>query len=89
MRNPEYSVVIEDLDAYLDTVLPQNRQYIIVGDVHERVDELQGLLLSYGYRIEAGRLIAGDRVRDAKIILAKRLDRQRKKNERNRGVFAC
>jgi predicted kinase len=70
VRNPEYSVVIEDLDAYLDTVLPQNRQYIIVGDVHERVDELQGLLLSYGYRIEAGKLIAGDRVRDAKIILA-------------------
>lgn len=69
-RNPEYCVVIEDLDAYRETVLLQDRQYIIVGDVHECVDELKGLLQSYGYRMESDKLVAGEKLRDTKIILA-------------------
>lgn len=69
--NPAYSVDIADWDAYMAAHLPQDRKYIIVGDVHECVAELQGLLLSHGFRIwEDGRLAETDRVRDTRIILA-------------------
>ncbi|WP_256758535.1 metallophosphoesterase [Cohnella sp. WQ 127256] len=67
--NPEYRVLIKDLPEYISTVLPQEWKYIIVGDVHECIDELQGLLLSYGYRIEAGKLVVTDKVSDTKVIL--------------------
>ncbi|MCJ8012190.1 metallophosphoesterase [Paenibacillus sp. KQZ6P-2] len=67
--NPEYSILVEDLEAYQETVLPKDQQYIIVGDVHECVDELKGLLLSYGYRIESGRLDLGEKLRHTKVIL--------------------
>ncbi|MNU73592.1 Bis(5'-nucleosyl)-tetraphosphatase PrpE [asymmetrical] [compost metagenome] len=67
--NPDYHVVIEDLDAYLATVLPQDQQYIIIGDVHECVDDLKGLLLDHGYKIDAGKLIVPDKLRMTKIIL--------------------
>lgn len=66
----EYSIIIEDLEAYLSSVLPQDQQYIIVGDVHECVDDLQGLLLDYGYKIEGGQLIAGEKLKRTKVILA-------------------
>ncbi|WP_199620328.1 metallophosphoesterase [Paenibacillus alkalitolerans] len=68
--NPGYTVVIEDKDQYLSTILPHDQKYIIVGDVHECISELKGLLLGYGYKIEADRLVATDKVRDTKIILA-------------------
>lgn len=67
--NLDYTVVIEDINEYLSMTLPQEQKYIIVGDVHECIDDLKGLLLSYGYQIEAGRLVATDRVQDTKIIL--------------------
>ncbi|MBP2000823.1 putative kinase [Paenibacillus shirakamiensis] len=69
-RNANYKVVIENLDEYLSTILPHNSKYIIVGDVHECIDDLQGLLRSYGFIIEDHKLEATDRVRDTKIILA-------------------
>ncbi|NEN84027.1 metallophosphoesterase [Paenibacillus elgii] len=68
--NPDYRVVIEDQEEYLSTILPQDQKVIIVGDVHECVDALQGLLLSYGYQIEAGKLTVTDKVRNTKVLLA-------------------
>ncbi|RAV17805.1 metallophosphoesterase [Paenibacillus contaminans] len=67
--NSEYKVVIEDLDAYLAVHLPQDQQYIIVGDVHECVDDLKGLLLDHGYKIDAGQLVVPDKLKQTKIIL--------------------
>lgn len=67
--NPAYSVIIEDLDAYLAVHLPQDQQYIIVGDVHECVDDLKGLLLDHGYKIDAGKLVVPDKLKQTKIIL--------------------
>ncbi|MEJ8546940.1 metallophosphoesterase [Brevibacillus borstelensis] len=67
--HPDCQVVIENREEYLATILPPDQRYIIVGDVHECVQELQGLLLAYGYQIEAGKLIVTDKVRDTKIIL--------------------
>ncbi|AIQ11238.1 metallophosphoesterase [Paenibacillus durus] len=68
--NPEYHIVIEDLDAYLATILPQDQRYLMIGDVHECVDDLKGLLMDYGYKIEAGRLVAGDKLKQTKLVLA-------------------
>ncbi|MEK8130348.1 metallophosphoesterase [Paenibacillus filicis] len=70
MANPAYQVQIKDLEAYLSTILPQHQRYIVIGDVHECIEALQGLLLSYGYKLQEGRLVAGEKVRDTKLILA-------------------
>lgn len=67
--NPEYNIVIEDLDAYLAAILPSDQQYVIIGDVHECVDDLKGLLLDYGYRIEAGKLVAPEKLKQTKLVL--------------------
>lgn len=73
--NPEYSIVIEDLEDYLAAVLPQDRQYIIIGDVHECVDDLKGLLLDYGYKLDQDqqgvcRLAAPDKLAGTRLVLA-------------------
>ncbi|RIX60179.1 metallophosphoesterase [Paenibacillus nanensis] len=71
LRNPDYTVDIQDWDAYLATQLPREYNYIVVGDVHECVLELQGLLKSYGFLVgDDGKLQETDRVRDTKVILA-------------------
>lgn len=68
--NPDYRVKVEDWEDYVSTVLPQEQEYIVVGDVHECVQELQGLLRDYGYWVAEGKLIATDKLRNTKVILA-------------------
>ncbi|WP_438431415.1 metallophosphoesterase [Gorillibacterium sp. sgz500922] len=67
--NPEYTVHIQNREAYLATLLPQDRSYLIIGDVHECVDDLKGLLLDQGYKLEAGKLVPTDRLKQTKLIL--------------------
>jgi predicted kinase len=67
--HPDYNIVIEDLEAYLATALPQDQQYIIVGDVHECVDDLKGLLLDHGFKIADGKLVVPDKLKQTKVIL--------------------
>jgi hypothetical protein len=68
--NPDYRVQVQDWSEYLGSVLPQKHSYIVVGDVHECVQELQGLLRDYGYRIDSGKLLASDKLQDTRVILA-------------------
>lgn len=67
--NPDYKIVIEDQEAYLETMLPHGQEYIVIGDVHECVDDLQGLLRDYGYRIEEGKLQAPERLQRTRLVL--------------------
>lgn len=67
--NPEYRVIVHNRREYAATFLPNERKYMIVGDVHECIHDLQGLLRSCGYRIEDGKLSATERVQDTDIIL--------------------
>ncbi|RAP74932.1 metallophosphoesterase [Paenibacillus montanisoli] len=68
--NPDYRVVIENLADYQASMLPADQKYVIVGDVHESVDELRGLLRGYGYGLEEDKLTVTERVQRTKIILA-------------------
>lgn len=68
--NPVYTVTIDDAEAYKAAVLPQAWQYVVVGDVHECVDDLKGLLLDYGFKLEAGRLVAEGRMKQTRLVLA-------------------
>lgn len=68
--NPAYKVVIADKEDYLACLLPQDRKYIVVGDVHECVDELKALLVSCGFLLEGNKLIETDKTRDTTVILA-------------------
>ncbi|MGG4442677.1 metallophosphoesterase [Brevibacillus fortis] len=70
VANPRYEVVIENKEAYLATILPKDQTYIIIGDIHECVHELKGLLQNYGFKLEDNRLISTDKVQHTKIIVA-------------------
>jgi predicted kinase len=67
--NPDYQVTVQDWQEYVSTVLPQGQEYIVIGDVHECIHELQGLLRDYGYKVVEGKLIATEKLKDTKIIL--------------------
>jgi len=69
LANPDYKIIIEDADEYLDVVLPLDQKTIIVGDVHECVDELKALLVSHGYQLEGDLLIETGKVSGAKVLL--------------------
>lgn len=68
--NPAYEIAIDNREEYLSAVLDPKQKYIIVGDVHECVQEVKGLLLSYGYEICGNKLLPTEKVRDMKVILA-------------------
>ncbi len=67
--NPDYKVVIEDADDYLAAILPLDQKTIIVGDVHESVDELKSLLVSHGFQLEGNQLIETGKVSGTKVLL--------------------
>lgn len=68
--NDEYKVDIQNWNDYLSVHLPKDEEHIVVGDVHECVSELQGLLKGYGFQVEDGKLQRADKVKAAKVILA-------------------
>jgi predicted kinase len=69
IANADYSVVIEDVNDYLAAALPLEQKTIIVGDVHECVDELKALLVSHGFQVENDRLVASGKVSGTKVLL--------------------
>ncbi len=66
----EYSVIVENEAEYIDSILPRSQNYIVIGDVHESVDALKGLLLDYGCKLDEERLLLPDRLERTKFILA-------------------
>ncbi len=70
LAHPDYKIVIENKDEYLSTILPNNQKYIVIGDIHECLQELKGLLLGYGYKVEANKIIATEKVEQTKLIVA-------------------
>lgn len=68
--NPDYRVVVEDWEDYRACVLSEDKDYVVVGDVHECVDELASLLQGYGFRIdESGLMTPGDKAANTEVIL--------------------
>lgn len=69
-ESTEYTVIVENEESYVDCILPQGRGSIVIGDVHESVDALRGLLLDYGCTFEDGQLILPEKLADTDFILA-------------------
>ena len=63
-----YTVNISNKKEYLATILDQNQDYIIIGDVHECVETFKLLLLEFGFELE-GNLIKNNGMTDKKKIL--------------------
>lgn len=70
LAKPAYEVIVDNKEEYLSSILSQDMEYIVIGDVHERVDALQGLLRSYGYGMTDGKLSVPEKLRNTRIILA-------------------
>ncbi|MGO4183419.1 metallophosphoesterase [Paenibacillus sp. TAF43_2] len=69
VANPDYKIIIEDAAEYLDVFLPLDQKTIIVGDVHECVDELKALLVSHGFQLEGNVLVETGKVSGTKVLL--------------------
>ncbi len=67
--NANYQVIIEDYEEYLSHLLPQQYKYIVVGDVHERIDELRDLLYSHGFSVEDDKMVATEKRKEYRIVL--------------------
>jgi len=68
--NPDYRVEVADWDDYVAATLPHTHSYIVVGDVHECVGELQRLLSGFGFDIEEGRMTTGPKAKGKQVVLA-------------------
>ncbi|MGM9923400.1 MAG: AAA family ATPase [Bacillus sp. (in: firmicutes)] len=67
--NPSYTVEVSDWEKYSSHLLEKGYSYIVVGDVHESVDDLKVLLSRYGYIVDGGQLIGTDKTRNYRILL--------------------
>lgn len=64
----EINVHISDLEMYKNNLLDSNKKYLIIGDVHESIDEVKKLITNYGYIIENDLIKDGDRTVDTEIV---------------------
>jgi predicted kinase len=68
--NTDYQIIVEDIDAYLSNILSHEYNYIVIGDVHECVEELKGLIKSYGFKLdEQDRILRSERTQNMKFLL--------------------
>lgn len=67
--NTAYTVVVEDAEEYMSHILPAEGRYIIVGDVHERVEELKELLAKYGFVFQDNKIVHTKKIENYKIVL--------------------
>ncbi|OWA34493.1 metallophosphoesterase [Saccharibacillus sp. O16] len=65
-----YSIIVENEQEYRACILPQDKDYVVIGDVHESVDALRALLLDYGCKLEEDRLILPDKRANTLFVLA-------------------
>lgn len=61
-------LTIKDQDLYQKTKLNPNNQYLIIGDVHECIDEVKTLLTNYGFKIENNQVYDTDKTKTTDII---------------------
>jgi predicted kinase len=64
-----YGVSVLNREEYVTHLLPHDHYYIIVGDVHESLDELQELIISHGFEIAEGKIKPTAKSRDKKFVL--------------------
>lgn len=52
----EITVEVENKEAYLATLLSNQKDYAVIGDVHESVTDLKKLISKLGYRVEQAKM---------------------------------
>lgn len=52
--NPDYVIDILNYDDYLSHILPQQYEYVIIGDIHEQTADLVNLVTTHGFIIKDG-----------------------------------
>lgn len=67
--NSAYHIEISDIALLHSTYLPPRYNYVIIGDVHECVSSLVGLLEKYGYSVVDGKLIPSPQAENSRIVL--------------------
>lgn len=64
-----YEVVVENREEYVTHLLPHDHYYIIIGDVHESLDELQELITSHGFEVIDGKITRTAKSGNKKFLL--------------------
>lgn len=66
--NQEYTYHIKNLDLYRKTFLDNDKKYLIIGDIHECIDEFKQLVLKYGFAIKSDIIYHTDLTAGTEII---------------------
>ncbi|CAG9606625.1 metallophosphoesterase [Pseudoneobacillus rhizosphaerae] len=69
LQPADYEIVVANREEYITHLLPHDHYYIIVGDVHESLDELQELITSHGFEVVDGKITPTAKSRDKKFVL--------------------
>lgn len=77
----EITVEVENKAAYLDTLLSNQKDYAVIGDVHESVTDLKKLVSKLGYRVEKNKLEVSSREPLKLILLGDWIDKGRQTAE--------
>ncbi|MCC3358220.1 metallophosphoesterase [Bacillus sp. REN16] len=56
LHTTAYEIVVENIQEYVNHILPQNYFYIIIGDVHETLAPLQQMITLHGFTILDGKI---------------------------------
>ena len=64
----DVEVKIADLEMYKNNLLDPGKKYLIIGDVHESIDEVRKLLINYGFVIENDVIKDGETTTETEIV---------------------
>lgn len=70
VNREEYVIEIDGLEDYVSHFLPYDNEYVIVGDVHEKVDELKKLLMKHRFEFEGDKIVGNKKNEKMRVILA-------------------
>lgn len=68
--NSKYNVKVIGLSDYVSHFLPEEFEYTIIGDVHEKVDYLKELLIKKKFIFDGDMIIGNDRGEHMRIVLS-------------------
>lgn len=65
----KYKVSLSNLEDYVGNFLEEDKEYVVIGDVHEHLEGLKDLLGKIGFIIKDGKIKGHNRVDNKKVVL--------------------
>lgn len=69
LDNPDYLVEVDYLEEYFTHLLPNRYKYTVIGDVHEKVEDLKILLTENRFELEGGEIVETEKTKNKRLVL--------------------